>query len=72
MSSKLDIAIEQLRNLPEEDREAAAEGLLTCPSRSSAYRLTREQEAELRRRLAGPLEVLSDAETRAFFSRLMA
>ena len=72
MSSKLDKAIEALRKLPEEDQEAAAEGLLAYASRSSAYRLTREQEEELRRRLAGPLEVLTDAEAEAFFSRLMA
>ena len=72
MMTRLEKAFAELQKLPEADQDAAAEGLAAYLSRGSAYRLTAAQTAELEARLAAPLNVLTEAETEAFFRRLMA
>ena len=55
MTKLLDEAIQQLRDLPEEEQDAAADALFAyISSDERQYVLRPEQAAEVRRRLANP------------------
>jgi hypothetical protein len=71
MSDLLDEAVAKVRRLPEDRQMEAAEILLEMAEHDpSKYQLTREQRAEVRRRLASPPDYATDAEVKEVFDRL--
>jgi hypothetical protein len=71
MSDLLDEAVAKVRQLPPDRQQEAAELLLELAGQGPAdYRLSEEQLAEVRRRLAGPPDYATDAEVQEVFDRL--
>jgi putative addiction module component (TIGR02574 family) len=72
MNKRLDEALNKVRALPDEEQQAAAEILFDyIKSTGSGAELTREQIAEIERRLDKD-DIASDEEVRAVFGRLKA
>lgn len=72
MNSKLSDAIAKVRELPEDQQEAAADLLLDFVEHSDDFSiLTPEQWAEVDRRLANE-DIASEEEVKAFFARFKA
>jgi hypothetical protein len=70
MSKLLEEAIKRLRALPRDRQDAAAELLLSVVDQDPArLALTPEQQAEVRRRLGDPDDVVSHEQVVAFFAR---
>jgi len=73
MTKLLDKAIEEVRKLPANRQDEAAEMLLFLAAQEkSDLRLSSDQEAEIKRRMEGEPHYLSDTEVRALFKRLGA
>jgi hypothetical protein len=71
MSDLLDEAVAKVRRLPQERQEEAAEILLEIAGHDpSNYQLSREQRAEIRRRLAAPPDYATEAGVEEVFDRL--
>ena len=71
MTKLLEKAIAEIRQLPEDRQNEAAEILLDLAFQSSdEKRLTPEQIADLQERLAAPPEYATDQEVEAAFRRL--
>ncbi len=71
MSDLLDEVVAKVRQLPRERQDEAAEILLSVVEHDpSDYQLSAEQRAEVRRRLAGPMDHATDAEVEEAFNRL--
>jgi hypothetical protein len=71
MSDLLDEAVAKVRKLPLDRQQEAAELLIELANEDpSAYRLSKEQLAEVRRRLAAPPDYATDAEVQEVFDRL--
>lgn len=66
MNKRLDRVLTQLKSLPDEEQEAAADFLLDYLE----ARLTRKQIAEIEHRLTNPLPYAADEEVRSVFDRL--
>jgi hypothetical protein len=71
MTKLLEKAIAEIRKLPEQRQDEAAEILLSIASQDSReYVLTPEQLADLEQRLAGPPDYATDDEVEEVFNRL--
>lgn len=71
MTETLERAIEQAKLLPSERQDEVGEMILSpIEQDASAQRLSPEQEAEVRRRLAMPSDIVPDEEMEAFFRSL--
>ena len=70
MSDLLDDAVAKVRQLPRERQLEAAEILEIVEHDPSKYQLSREQRAEVRRRLATPPDYATEAEAEEVFDRL--
>jgi hypothetical protein len=72
MTRFLERAIAEIRRLPAERQDEAAEMLLEMASHdASEYRLSPEQIADLEERLAAPPDYATDDEVARVFERLM-
>jgi hypothetical protein len=72
MTKLLEKAIAEIRKLPNDRQDEAAEILLSIASQNRAdYSLSPEQLADLEERLAGPPDHATDAEVEALFARLL-
>lgn len=70
MTERLEEAIAQVRKLPPDRRDEAAELLLSVIEENpDALRLTLEQVAEVERRLEQPSQYASNEDVRAFFQQ---
>ena len=73
MTERLEEAIAQVRKLPPDRRDEAAELLLSVVEENpDALRLTPEQVAEVERRLEQPSQYASNEDVRAFFQQKAA
>jgi hypothetical protein len=71
MTKLLEHALRQVEQLPEGEQDAAAGALLDYVKHMRELRLTDEQVAEVRRRIANPRrKLISHAEARERISRL--
>ena len=71
MTKLLEHALRQVEQLPEGEQDAAAGALLDYVKHMRQLRLTDEQVAEVRRRIANPhRKLISHAEARERISRL--
>jgi hypothetical protein len=71
MTKLLERAIEQAKLLPNERQDEVGEMILSLIEQdASAARLSPEQEAEVRRRLSLPRDIVPDDEMKAFFRSL--
>ncbi len=72
MTRLLEKAIAEIRKLPSDRQDEAAEILLEIASQDRRDDvLTPEQRADLEERLAGPPDHATDAEVEALFARLL-
>ena len=72
MTKLLEKAIAEVRKLPAQRQDEAAEILFSMVSQDrSDYALSPEQLADLEERLAGPADHATDAEVDAVFKRLL-
>ena len=70
MSNRLEEAVAKVRELPSDLQEEAADLLLDLVNHDPAeYRLSSEQRAEIRRRLAVSPEYATEAEVEEAFAR---
>ena len=70
MSDLLDEAVAKVRKLPPDRQQEAAELLMELANEdASDFRLSEEQLAEVRRRLAEPPDYATDAEVKEVFDR---
>lgn len=71
MTKLLDKAIAEVRKLPENRQDEAADMLLfLAEQETSALSLSPDQQAEIKRRLESEPHYLSDAQAAALFARL--
>jgi hypothetical protein len=71
MTKLLEHALREVERLPESEQDAAAGALLDYVKHMRELRLTDEQVAEIRRRIANPnRKLISHAEARERISRL--
>jgi hypothetical protein len=69
MTRILERAVAQAKSLPAERQDELGEMLLAMVEQEDAFvHLTAAQRAEVRKRLASPLEFVPDEEMKAFFS----
>jgi hypothetical protein len=72
MTSLLQDAIEMAKNLPNHRQDEVGQMLLAMMEQDhSELHLSGEQQAEVRRRLATPMELVPEAEMNAFFRNLI-
>ena len=72
MTTLLEKAIAEVRKLPDQRQDEAAEILFSMVSQDrSHYQLSPEQLADLEERLAGPPDHATDEEVEAVFKRLL-
>lgn len=70
MTTRLDEIIERLRRLPDDQQNAIADLLSDIvESDPNAHRLTPEQAAEVKRRIANPAKIATNDEVRRFFEQ---
>ena len=69
MTKLLQEAIEHLKALPETEQDAIAADMIERVTDYSDVRLSEEQQAEVRRRLANPGVPVSEETMQAFFAR---
>ncbi len=71
MTELLQNAIEKAKSLPNNRQDEVGQMLLAMMEQdSSELRLSESQQAEVRRRLAMPLDLVPEAEMNAFFRNL--
>jgi len=70
MTKLLERAIEKVRTLPNHRQDEVGEMVLAIVEQeSSGLRLSRDQEDEVRRRIATPQALVPDAEMESFFRK---
>ena len=72
MTTLLELGIEKAKSLPTHRQDEAGEMLLALAEQeTSTLHLSAEQEEEVSRRMAAPLELVPEAEMEAFFHKLV-
>ena len=72
MTTLLELGIEKAKSLPTHRQDELGEMILAyAEQEASTLRLSPEQDAEVRRRMASPLELVPEAEMEAFFQKLV-